>query len=243
MKKILLILAFSLIMPVYAQETGHNENLNNEDNDFGTAGGITIYGQRPIDVYVLEQINGSTSERKQFIETDFLEEAGFRRTANVKYRQTTPSERALSVLHGIGHLFTFGLVPMKPFSEVEYERLPKGKYYNFETVLIGSNFKDVTPEVLTVIELEYMLQIEFCNGIIIQDNIDYYTDENINKFERLIRGLPNFPENIQKAKNRYLNELRRIRAALERRRNPSENNLRALQNLSDSFNRDLLTEE
>jgi hypothetical protein len=243
MKKILLISAFPLIMTVYAQETGNNENLNNEDNDFGTAGGITIYGQQPIDVYVLDQINGPASERKQFIETEFLEESGFRRTGNVRYRQTTPSERALSVLHGIGHLFTFGIVPMKPFSEVEYDRLPKGKFYNFETVFIRSNFKEVTPEVLTVIELEYMLQIEFCNGIIIQDNIDYYTDENINKFERLILGLPNFPENIQKAKARYLNDLRRIKTALERRRNPSENNLRALQNLSDSFNRDLLTQE
>jgi len=235
MKKILSILVFSLVMTVYAQETGNNENLNNEDNDFGTAGGITIYGQQPIDVYVMDQINGSASGRKQFIETDFLEESGFRRTANVKYRQTTPSERALSVLHGIAHLFSFGLVPMKSFSEVEYDRLPKGKVYNFETVFIRSNFRELTPEVLTVIELEYMLQMEFCNGIIIQDNVDYYTDENINKFERLILGLPNFPENIQKAKNRYLNELRRIKNALERRRNPSENNLRALQNLGDSF--------
>jgi hypothetical protein len=230
-------------MTVYAQETDNNENLNNEDNDFGTAGGITIYGQQPLDVYVLDQINGPVSERKQFIETDFLEESGFRRTGNVKYRQTTHSERALSVLHGIGHLFSFGIIPMKPFSEVEYDRLPKGKVYNFETVFIKSNFKDVTPEVLTVIELEYMLQMEFCNGVIIQDNIDYYTDENINKFEKLILRLPNFPENIQKAKNRYLNELRRIRTALERQRKPSEDNIRALQNLSDSFNKDLLTQE
>ena len=236
MKKILFILAFSLIMTVYAQETGNNENLHNEDNDFGIAGGITIYGQQPIDVYVLDQINGSLSERKQFIETDFLEESGFRRTGNVKYRKTTASERTASVFQGIGHLLTFGLIPMKPFSEVEYDRLPKGEVYKFESVFIKSNFKDVTPEVLTVIELEYMLQIEFFNGIIIQDNTRYYTDENINKFERLIRSLPDFPENIQKAKNRYLNELKRIRAALERRRNPSENNLRALQNLRDSFN-------
>jgi hypothetical protein len=226
MKKILLILAFFSVMTVYAQETD-----DNEDHDFGTAGGITIYGQRPIDVYVLEQINGTLSERKQFIETDFLEESGFRRSANVRYRQTTSSERALSVLHGFGHLFSFGLIPMIPFSEVEYGKLPRGEVYKFEAVFVKSNFKDVTPEVLTVIELEYMLQIEFFNGIIIQDNIKYYTDENINKFERLILRLPDFPENVHKAKNRYLNELQRIKRALERRRNPSENNIRALQNL------------
>jgi len=214
-------------MTVYAQETG-----DNEDHDFGIAEGITIYGQRPIDVYVLEQINGTLSERKQFIETEFLEESGFRRTANVKYRQTTSSEKTLSVLHGVGHLFSLGIIPMKPFYEIDYGKLPRGEFYKFESVFVKSNFKDVTPEVLAIIELEYMLQIEFFNGIILQDTIRYYTDENINKFERLIRSLPDFPENVHKAKDRYLNELRRIKAALERHRNPSENNLRALQNLS-----------
>jgi len=225
-RRILFILAFFLVMAVYAQETG-----NNEDNDFGTAEGITIYGQRPIDVYVLDQINGTLSDRKQFIETEFLEESGFRRTGNVKYRQTTSSEKSLSVLHGFGHLFSFGLIPMTPFFEIDYDKLPKGEVYRFESVFVKSNFMDVTPEVLTIMELEYMLQIEFFNGIIIQDNIHYYTDENINKFEKLILGLPDSPENVHKAKNRYLNELRKIKAALERRRNPSENNLRALQNL------------
>jgi len=234
-RKILFIAAFFLIMTIYAQETGNNEDLNDEYNDFGMAGGITIYGQRPIDEYVLEQINGSLSDRKQFIETDFLEESGFRRMGNVKYRKTEASEKALSVLHGFGHLFSFGIVPMLPFFEIEYDKLPRGKVYSFESVFIKSNFKDVTPEVLTVIELEYMLQIEFWNGIITQDNLDYYTDENINKFERKILGLPNFPENIYKAKERYLNELRRIKAALERRGNQSENSLRALQNLGDSI--------
>jgi hypothetical protein len=235
MKKILFILAFSLILTVYAQETDNNENLNNQDNDFGIAGGLTIIGQRPIDEYIMDKINGTPSERKQFIETDFLDKSGFRRTANVKYRKTEPSEKALSVLHGVGHLFTFGIIPMKPYLEVDYDKLPRGKVYDFATIFSKSNFKDVTLEVLTVIELEYMLQMEFCNGVIIQDNINYYTEENINKFEKLIRGLPNSPENIQKAKNRYLNELRRIKAALDRRKNPSENNLRVLENLGDIF--------
>jgi hypothetical protein len=235
MKKTLFIFAFFLVITVFGQETENNENLSDEDNDFGVAGGITIIGQRPIDEYVMDQINGSPSERKQFIETDFLEQSGFRRTANVKYRETEPSEKALSVLHGIGSLFSFGLIPMKPFSEVEYDRLPRGRVYDFGTIFSKSNFKDVTLEVLTIIELEYMLQMEFCNGIIVQDNIGYYTDENINKFERLISSLPNSPENVHKAKNRYLNELRRIKAALDRRNNPSEDNLRAIQNLGDSF--------
>jgi len=230
-------------MAAYAQETGNNVNLSDEDNDFGTAGGITIYGQQPIDVYVMDQINGPPSERKQFIETDFLEQSGFRRTGNVKYRKTSSSERTVSVFQGLGHLFSFGLIPMKPFSEVEYERLPKGEVYRFESVLVNSNFKDLTPEVLTVMQLEYMLQIEFCNGVIMQDNMHYYTDENINKFERLIRSLPNIPENIYKAKNRYLNELRRIKNAIDRRKNLSENNLRALQNLEESLYKSLLTEQ
>jgi len=47
--------------------------------------------------------------------------------------------------------------------------------------------------------------------------------------------LPDFPESIYQAKNRYLNELKRIKTALERYRNPSENYLRAIQNLKDSF--------
>jgi len=219
----LLILAFFHVMAVYAQETG--------DHDFGTAGGITVYGQREIDLYVLDQINGTASDRKEFIETEFLEESGFRRSANVKYRPATSAERAMSVLHGFGHLLSFGIIPMIPFFEVDYDKLPRGEVYKFELVLLNSNFKDVTPEVLTIMELEYMLQIEFLNGIIIQDNMKYYSDENIKKFERLILGLPDFPENVLKAKNRYLNELRRIKNALERRKNLSENNIRALQNL------------
>jgi hypothetical protein len=80
-------------------------------------------------------------------------------------------------------------------------------------------------------ELEYMLQIEFCNGILAHDNLNYYTDTHINEFEGLILRLPDFPESVYQAKNRYLNELRRIKAALERYRNPSEDYLRALQNL------------
>jgi len=242
MRIILFILSTFIIITVYAQETSDNDNLFDE-HDFGISEGITIYGQRPIVVYILDHINGTQSDRKKFIEIDFLEGAGFRRTGDVKFRKTETSEKALSVLHGVGQMFNwvgqifgFGSIPMRPFSETEYDRLPKGEVYKFESVFIKSNFKDITPEVLIVIELEYMLQIEFCNGIIIRDNIKYYTDENINKFEILILRLPDFPENIYQAKNRYLNELQKIKAALERHRNPSENDLRALKNLENSFN-------
>jgi len=126
-------------------------------------------------------------------------------------------------------------VPMKPFFEVEYDRLPKGDHYKFESVIIKNDLINAAPEVLTIIELEYMLQMEFCYGIVIQDTVKYYTDENIKKFENLIYKLPDHPESIKKAKARYLNELKSIKAALERYNNPSENYLRALQNLGKSF--------
>jgi hypothetical protein len=238
-EKILFILAFFVCIISYAQETNDDAIF-----DFGTSGEITKYGEHPkeydpesINAHVLKQLNGSLSDRKQFIENDFLKNAGFRRTANVKYRKTKASEKALSVLHGVGHMF-FGIIPMRPFSEIEYERLSKGEVYKFESVFIKSNFKDITPEVLSLIELEYMLQIEFFNGIIIQDNMNYYTDANINKFERLILGLPDFPESIYQAKSRYLSELQKIKAVFERYKNPSENYLRAIENLKDSFNID-----
>ena len=239
-EKILFILAFFVCMISYAQETNDDAIF-----DFGTSGEITKYGEHPkeydsesINAYILKQLNGSLSDRKQFIENDFLKNAGFRQTGDVKFRKTKASEKALSVLHGVGRIFSFGIIPMKPFSEIEYDKLPRGEVYKFESVFIKSNFKNVSPEVLTVIELEYMLQIEFFNGIIIQDTINYYTDENITKFEKLILGLPDFPESIYQAKNRYLNELQKIKTAFERYKNPSENYLRAIENLKDSFNID-----
>ncbi|MDR2718126.1 MAG: hypothetical protein LBB89_08700 [Treponema sp.] len=240
MRKMLFILVFFVNALVYTQET--DKNIDDEYYDSGMAGNITIYGERSkeydsesMDAYVLKQLNGSSSDRRQFIETDFLEKAGFRRTGNVKYRKSETSEKLLSVLHGVSHLFSFGIVPMKPFFEIEYDELPKGKYYQFESVIIKNNFINATPEILIVIELEYKLQIEFCNGIIIQNNTDYYTDENIDKFEKLISKLPDYPESIKQIKNRYSGELLKIKAAFERHKNPSENYLRALQNVGNSF--------
>jgi hypothetical protein len=233
----IIILAFFVNLTAYAQEADNYPD--DEYYDSGTGRELTIYGEFPedsIDTHVLNRLNGSLSERRRFIETEFLEESGFRRTGNVRYRQSTDSEKALSVMHGIGHLFSLGIVPMKPFYEIEHGRLPRGEYYKFESVFIKSNFINVTPEVLILMELEYMLQIEFFNGIIIQDNINYYTDTHINKFEGLILRLPDFPESIYQAKNRYSNALEKIKVALERYRNPSEDYLRALQNLWGGLN-------
>jgi len=230
---ILFLPALLLIFPVYAQEAG------DADYDFGIAEGLTIYGHRPKDEYVLERINGTTSERREFIETEFLEKSGFKKNGNAKFRKTTSLEKAESVFADLANSITLGFAraPKKPFSEIEYDRLPKGEVYKFEAVFVKSGYNDVSPEVLAVIELEYMLQIEFCGGIILQDNLRYYTDENINKFEKLINGLPDFPESISQAKERYLMELQKIKNAFERCKNPSENYLMAVKNLEDSFNR------
>jgi hypothetical protein len=54
------------------------------------------------------------------------------------------SEKVLSILHGLGHAFneiSFGLVqiPMKPFFEIDYSKLPEGDYYKFEQIIPTSN--------------------------------------------------------------------------------------------------------
>jgi len=232
-------------MTEYAQEV-NDEDFDDIFYDFESAQGITVYAEQPKEyepesknAYVLNHLNGSFTDRKQFIEMEFLKESGFRQSGNVKYRKTKTSEKTLSVAYGVLHLLSLGSIPMKPFFEVEYDKLLKGESYKFESVFIKSDYKDVSPEVLTVMELEYMLQIEFRNGIIIQDNINnyrnvnYYTDENINKFEKLILDLPDFPESIYQAKTRYLGELQKIKTVFERYKNQSEDYLRAVQNLKN----------
>ena len=240
MKTILCITIFLINAIMYAQETSDNDM--DKYYDSGMAEEIIIQGERQkeydagsIEAHVLNRINGTVSDRKRFIETEFLEDAGFRRTGDVKYRKTNTEEKTFSALQGLVHLFSLGIVPMKPFFEVEYGRLPKGEHYRFESVIIKNKLINATPEVLTIIELEYMLQIEFCYGIVMRDNSKYYTEENILKFEKLISKLPDYPESIKKAKNRYVNELKNIKAALERYNHPSENYLRAMQNIGNSF--------
>jgi hypothetical protein len=240
-RHILFILLFFVNTMIYTEEDNNN-NINNEYYDFDGAGGITIYGERQkefapesIETYILNQLNENSSAREQFIETEFLEKSGFRRTGTIKYRKSEGSEKTLSVLHGVAHLFSFGIVPMKPYFEIEYGELPKGQYYTFESVMISSQFTKVSPEVWNILKIEYMLQIEFCNGILIRDNMNYYTDENIGKFETLILKLPDYPESVLKAKTRFLNELVKIKASLERYKNPSEDQKRTLENLRNSF--------
>ena len=208
------------------------------------AGVITVYGEMPqefspesFEANALTALNGTPSKRREFIENDFLKNAGFRRTGNIRFRRTDASEKALSVLHGILHPFSFGIVPTKPLLEIEYERLPIGVFYSFQTIIESSGLNDISSDVLLVMELEYMLQIEFCNGVLTRYHVNYYTNENISKFEKLIHDLPEYPENIQRLRERYLNiELPKIKQALERHNNPSENYLRALGNLGNTFN-------
>jgi hypothetical protein len=241
MKRTIFILLFFVSLAAFAQEA--DDYFDDEYLDVGIARELRIYGERPrefasgsIDAYVFNLLNGSILDRKQFIEIDFLEASGFRHSGNARYRKTDGAEKISSILSGIGSMSSFGLIPMKPFFETEYDRLPKGELYKFETVFVKSDFTNVAPGILTLMELEYMLQIEFRNGILLQDYIKYYSDENINKFERLIHGLPDLPESFYQTKNRYFSELKKLRAALERYRNPDENYFRALQNLGDIFN-------
>jgi hypothetical protein len=240
LRQILFLALILLNSAIFSQETDDHNSIEDTDNDFGTSSGITLYGERQeefdaksTEAYVLNHLNGTASDRKKFIETDLLEDAGFRRNSNVKFRKTKASEKTISVLHGAVRALSLGFAPVspKPFLEIEFDKLPRGEHYRFESVIVKSDLLSVAPEILTLIELEYMLQIEFCNGMIIQDTLKYYTDTNIDKFEKLILKLPDGSESINKAKKRYLNELQKIKAALERYKNPNEDYLRALQNL------------
>jgi hypothetical protein len=244
MKKKLSLLMIFINVIIFSQEDDNNI----EDEifyDYDMAPGITIYGEIPqeyspetMEGYIINQLNGFPSERKEFIETELLEESGFRRTGNVRYRKSNGSEKALSVLHGVSHAFSFGIVPMIPFSEIDYAELPTGEYYKFEQIILTSNYRNISPEVLIILELEYKLQIEFCNGILIEsNNLNYYTENNIKYFEELIMKLPELPESIRKLKERYLNiELPKIKSALERYKNPTEDYLRARENLKEIYN-------
>jgi len=239
MVKEIIFYAFFLLLLIgasaFSQET--NNDIEDEYIYLWDTEGITIFGEfssDSIEAEVLTILNGSLSNRKQFIESNLLEDAGFRRTANVRYRKSDTSEKTSSVFHGIAHALSFGIVPMKPFFEIDYDRLPRGEYYSFESVIISSELKIISADVLSVLELEYMLQIEFCNGTLFEYNRNYYTEKNINKFELMILRLPNSPESIRQSKERYLNiELPKIKNTLERYNNPSENYLRAIQNLGD----------
>jgi hypothetical protein len=233
MFNIILSLVFVLLFPQGAFSQENDQNIDDDYYEFEMAEGITKHGERPPDeTRILSALNGSLSSRRNFIKDDFLNNAGFRRTGNVRYRKTDASEKGMSVLHGFGSLLSFGLIPTLPFSEIDYARLPRGQYYSFESVIVQSEFSNISLEVYNLLKLEYKLQIEFANGVVIRDTMNYYTEENIGNFENLILNLPDSPENIRQIKERYLNtELPKIRRAFYRYNNPSENYLRALENL------------
>lgn len=209
--------------------------------DSGTAKGITLYADREEfppespEAALVAALNGFPVERERFIKETLLENAGFRPTANVKFRKTTRQEKALALFSGAFHALIPSLVPMKPFYETEYAKLPQGEFYHFESVIYASPLKDVAAEVRTAMELEYMFQIWFGNGVVIQSwNVLYYTGENIARFEALARSLPESPPSIRRLKDRYLGkELPKIQAAWERFQHPDKNTLRTGENLRD----------
>jgi hypothetical protein len=241
MKTLLFILVLFIHQVTFAEDPEEDEQYFSYENTEG----ITIYAEHSqpefppesTEAGILAKLNGFQEERERFIKEDLLKNAGFRGTANVKFRETNSSEKALSVLHGMMHIFSLNSVPTKPFSEIEYARLPRGEFYKFESVIYSSRFKDISPLALRVIELEYILQVEFGGGILIpHHNLNYYTEENIAKFTGLAMSLPDHPPSIRQAKYRYLDiELPKIRASLDRFKNPSENALRARENLGGSF--------
>jgi hypothetical protein len=247
MKKILVVLTLFVHQVTFAGgmlDTAVSARNEEKYYDYGTSKGVTIYNERsgPIfpskltESYILFKLSGFSSDREQFIKEDLLKNAGFRSTAGAKFRKTSGEEKAVSVLYGITHAFSLGVVPVIPFFEVNYARLPQNEFYTFGSVVPDNQLEDISPEVRTTVELEYMLQVEFCDGVLIRDyNVDYYTEENIAKFEELARSLPDdaSPE-IRWLKGRYLTgDLPRIRAALDRYKNPTELDLIARQNLSD----------
>jgi hypothetical protein len=246
MKKTLLVMVLFTSLAVFAEDAAGplSESIleqageEGEYQDYDISGGVTVYGgsSESLEAGILARLNGFSVDREQFIEGELLRNAGFHRGANARVRATTGREKSMALLQGMVHAFLGG-IPLRPLFEVRYGDLPEGVFYRFETVIYGNPLGNVSAEVRTAMELEYMLQVEFCDGVLIRDwNVNYYTEENIDYFEELARSLPDTSPAIQQLKDRYLNDaLPRIRGALERYRNPSESALRARQNLSDVF--------
>jgi hypothetical protein len=238
MKKLLIVLTLFAYQAASAQDLTAPPGPEEEEKyyDYGISGGVTLYDQgESVEARILTILNGFSDGREAFIKNDLLKNAGFRSGAAVRFRKTTGAEKSEAVLQNIMHAFSLGVVPIIPFSEVNYDQLPLGEFYDFEAVFASSRLKNVSPELRTAIELEYMLQTGFCGGILIRHyNADYYTEENIAKFETLAASLPDSPPSIKQIKDRCLNtDLPRIKAALERYENPSEIYMTARDNLSD----------
>jgi hypothetical protein len=237
MKKLLIVLILFAYQAASAEDLTDPPQAEEEKYyDYGISSGVTLYDQgESVEARILTILNGFSDGREAFIKSDLLKNAGFRSAATVRFRKTTGAEKSEAVLQNIMHAFSLGVVPAIPFSEVNYDQLPLGEFYEFEAVFASSRLKNVSPELRTAIELEYMLQTGFCGGILIRNyNADYYTEENIAKFENLAASLPDSPPAVKQIKDRCLNtELPRIKAALERFENPSEIYITARENLSD----------
>jgi hypothetical protein len=207
----------------------------------GMVEGVTLYGDpglEAVEADILTRLNGFSADRERFIENDLLRNAGFQRSANAKFRRTTGSEKTAAFFQGLARAFFAG-IPPRSFWELKYGSLPQGEFYHFDSVIYAGLFKDISAELRTALELEYMLQVEFSDGVLIRGwNVDYYTEENIARFERLAVSLPDSdsPPGIRRLKERYLKEdLPRIRAALDRYEHPSESALWARQNIGGDF--------
>jgi hypothetical protein len=234
-----------LVLLLATQYVFSQDHLEDTYSDYGSSEGITIYGDRERierENEIIAALNKGQKERWEFIEEELLKKSGFRRTANVKFRNTTGGEKSVAVVQNIFRavsrdilLGALGVIPAKPFLEEEHDRLPRGEFYSFYSVLLNSDLKDVSLTVQRIMELEYKLQVEFSDGALIENwNAKYYTEENIEKFEQLILSLPDLPDEIRNIKERFLSiELPKVKSALYRHLHPSELYIQARKNLSD----------
>ena len=112
MKKLLLIAALFIHQIVFAEDLNdinvaptENAEENEQYYAYEDTEGITVYAEPPLPEFppesteanILFKLNGFQKEREQFIEEELLKKAGFRGTANIKFRETNDSEKASSV--------------------------------------------------------------------------------------------------------------------------------------------------
>jgi hypothetical protein len=136
-----LLLLAQYIFPEESYDVSLQDSVEGAYADYGSSEGITIYGDREKierENEIIAALNKGQKERWEFIEEELLIKSGFRRTANVKFRNTTGGEKSVAALHYIFHavsrdllLGVLGIIPTKPFLEEEHDRLPKGEFIVF----------------------------------------------------------------------------------------------------------------
>ena len=183
---LLVILLVMVNLNNYTQELITDDNFFEDGYyDFVDIEGITIIADRileftpeSVEARILTSLNGSVEERRQIIQNDLLQNAGFRGTGNVRFRKTDTSEKVISLLGGLFRGLTFSFIsPTEvPLLEIEYARLPRGEFYSFDSVIFHSELSSISPYVLNILRIEYMLQVEFGNGFLIEDTKRYYTE-------------------------------------------------------------------